>query len=64
MTAFDKVVGLIALACFIGFLSVLGSFVKEPALIVVLVLGVLMAGYDFWIELFRREPRDGEGEAG
>ena len=54
----DRVIGIVALACLAGFLAVLGSFVTEPPLIVVLVLGVLMAGYDFWLELFGRKPEN------
>lgn len=61
MVAFDRIVGIVSLACLIGFLAVLGSFVKEPPLIAVLVLGVLMASYDFWLELFSAKPKNGDG---
>ena len=44
----DAVLSIIALAGFAAFLFVLGWWVREPDLIVVLVIGVVLAAYDFW----------------
>jgi len=61
LVTFDRIIGIISLACLTGFLAVLGSFVREPPLIAVLVLGVIMASYDFWLELFVAKPKNGGG---
>jgi hypothetical protein len=50
----DAILSVIALAGFVAFLFVLGWWVREPDLFVVLVIGVLMAAYDFWRAHHRR----------
>lgn len=44
----DAILSIVALAGFVAFLFVLGWWVREPDLIVVLVIGALLAAYDFW----------------
>jgi hypothetical protein len=44
----DALLSAIALLGFVAFLFVLGWWVREPDLIVVLVIGVALAAYDFW----------------
>ncbi len=44
----DAILSIIALAGFVAFLFILGWWVLEPDLIVVLAIGVVMAAYDFW----------------
>lgn len=43
----DTILAIMALAGFAGFLAVIGAFVPEPALIIVMVISFLMAAYDF-----------------
>ena len=59
MTGLDKTLGIVSLACLAAFLYVLGSYALEPDLIIILVIGMVMAAYDFWIELFARKPDNG-----
>lgn len=61
MTLVDRILGVLALAALIAFLYILGSFVLEPDLIIIIVIGVLMACYDFWLELFAAKPKNGDG---
>ncbi len=44
----DAILSLVALAGFAAFLFVLGWWVREPDLIIVLAIGVALAAYDFW----------------
>jgi hypothetical protein len=44
----DAILSIVALAGFVAFLFVLGWWVREPDLIVVLGIGVVLAAYDFW----------------
>ena len=44
----DAVLSILALAGFVAFLFILGWWVREPDLIIVLAIGVAMAAYDFW----------------
>jgi hypothetical protein len=44
----DAILSILALAGFVAFLFILGWWVRQPDLIVVLAIGVLMATYDFW----------------
>ncbi|MEQ8815163.1 MAG: hypothetical protein RLO51_20340 [Thalassobaculum sp.] len=53
----DRTIGLSALALLIGFMAILIGFVPHPDLIAVIVVVVLMAGYDFYRSLFA--GRDG-----
>jgi hypothetical protein len=50
----DRLLGLIALAFFIGFIGIIALSVKQPALIVVAVIGCALVVYDFWRQLVRR----------
>ncbi len=50
----DKVVAIFALLVFIGFLGILVIWVPEPDLVVVTVVVVAMAIYEFWRSLFGR----------
>lgn len=61
MSRLDRILGIVALASLAAFLYILGSYVREPDLIIMLVIGVAMAGYDFWLELFRGERQGGDG---
>jgi hypothetical protein len=44
----DKVLATIAIACLIGFESVLITYIRELALTIVSVLVLIMATYDFY----------------
>jgi hypothetical protein len=44
----DAILGTLALLGFAAFLFILGYWVREPDLIVVLAIGFAMAAYDFW----------------
>ena len=44
----DVILSILALAGFVAFLFVLGWWVREPDLIVILVIGAALAAYDFW----------------
>jgi hypothetical protein len=44
----DAILSIVALAGFVAFLFVLGWWVREPDLTVVLAIGVALAAYDFW----------------
>lgn len=44
----DAILSILALAGFVAFLSILGWWVREPDLIVVLASGAVMAAWDFW----------------
>ncbi|MBX2854576.1 MAG: hypothetical protein KTR21_06290 [Rhodobacteraceae bacterium] len=50
----DKVMAALALLGFTGFVAVMAWFVREPDLITVIVVCVLMAVYDFYRQLFKR----------
>lgn len=57
MTTLDKILALLGLAAFIGFLAILIGFVPRLDLIVVTAIGVLLAIYDFYLSL-RGRHRD------
>ena len=44
----DAILSIVALAGFTAFLFILGWWVGEPDLTVVLAIGVVLAAYDFW----------------
>ena len=44
----DAVLSIVALACFVAFLFILGWWVREPDLTIVLSIGAVMAAWDFW----------------
>jgi hypothetical protein len=49
----DRMLGLIALAFFIGFIGIIVVSVKQPAMIAVAAIGCGLVLYDFWRQLFR-----------
>jgi len=49
MPLIDKALALLAMALFIGFLGILVWWVREPDLIIVVVVVTVMALYDFWL---------------
>lgn len=51
----DAFLSIVALAGFVVFLFVLGWWVREPDLTVILAIGVAMAAYDFWRAYRSRE---------
>lgn len=54
----DRVLGLVALAFFIGFIGIIVFSVLKPALIVVALIGCGLAVYDIWGQLFQgRKPQ-------
>jgi hypothetical protein len=52
----DKVLAVISLAAFIGFLVVVVTFVGRMNLTIVVIIVIAMAIYDFWRE-FRNQAR-------
>ena len=54
----DKVLVLIAMLGLIAFCGAIVYFVFEPDLVVVLVLCLAMAFWDFWVSVIR--PHDGK----
>ena len=57
MTLLDKFLAVFALLAFVGFLAILIGFVPRLDLIVVVLFGVLLAVYDFYLSL-RGQHRD------
>ena len=49
----DKFLAALALAVLIGFIGILLWFVAKPNLIVITVLVLCLAVYDFWRQMFR-----------
>jgi hypothetical protein len=56
----DYILGLLALAAFVAFTSVVAIFVPSIDLIIVLALCSLMAAWDFWTTLRGRSRRRNE----
>lgn len=54
----DRVIALVALAVFIGFMLILVGFVTDVDLIVVVVVVSVMAAYDFFLTAFKRSNGD------
>ena len=50
----DYILGILALVAFIAFASVIAYFVPSPDLVIVIALCSLMAAWDFWVVLRRR----------
>ena len=44
----DAILSTLALAGFALFVGIIGWFVREPDLIILLILGVGLAAFDFW----------------
>ncbi|MCB1505653.1 MAG: hypothetical protein KDJ47_11815 [Hyphomicrobiaceae bacterium] len=49
---YDKILALISFAMFAVFLAILGIWVESTSLKIVLIITVLMCGYDFWRDAF------------
>ncbi|MBZ8131932.1 hypothetical protein [Afifella sp. IM 167] len=49
----DRIIAFLALACFAAFLFIVAWWVREPDLILVLLVVVAMIAYDFWIHPWR-----------
>lgn len=49
----DKVIGIAAIAVLIGFMGILVGFVPDVDLVIVVVVVVAMAGYDFYLTIFK-----------
>jgi len=49
----DKILALVALAALVGSLGILVIFVPEPDLIIVTLIALALAAYDFYLSLFR-----------
>jgi len=48
----DKVIAVVAMACLIAFMAIVVVHVNRWNLTLVTVVGLLLAAYDFWRELF------------
>ncbi len=57
---FDKLMALFSFVLFAVFLAVLGIWVESVSLKVVLIITVLMCGYDFWLDAFSRKKSDSD----
>ena len=49
----DKVFAAVSIGLLIAFLGVVVAFVREIDLAIVILLGIGLAGYDFWTSIFR-----------
>ena len=54
----EKIVGVLAMAVLLCFLGILVAFVREPALIVVIAIVVVMGAADFYFTLFKDRKSD------
>lgn len=52
MNALDWICSVIGIAAFAVFLGVVAAFVPQPALVIVIAIGILMAAFDFWVRPF------------
>ena len=50
----DKIIGLSAIVVLIAFMGILIGFVPDIDLVLVIAIVVAMAGYDFYISLFKK----------
>lgn len=60
MDLVERIVAGLALALFVAFSFVLFYFVPDIDLAITLAVVSAMAGYDFWLYLWRPAPRSGE----
>ncbi len=58
---YDKILAIFSFALFATFLAILGIWVESISLKVVLVITVVMCGYDFWLDAFA-VPKKGSGK--
>lgn len=56
----DKLLALISIACFVGFVGILIYYVTEPDLTIICLGVVAMALFDFFL-LTRGKPKAGSG---
>ncbi|MGI9384195.1 MAG: hypothetical protein ACR2PO_13655 [Methyloligellaceae bacterium] len=56
----DKILVIISLLAVIAFCGTVVVYVAEPDLMIVTVLVLLMAGYEFWSEVFRKKNGNGD----
>ena len=50
---FDKVLAVLSVACLIGFMGIIIWFVPDPDLVIVTIIVLAMAVYDFYRDAFR-----------
>lgn len=50
----EKIIGIAAFAVLVGFMAILFGFVPDVDLAIVVVVVALLAGYDFYLMLFKR----------
>lgn len=55
----DKIVGIAAFAVLVGFMLILFGFVPDVDLAIVIVVVALLAGYDFYLMLFKKTGNGG-----
>ena len=53
-----KIIALLALACLVAFTGIVLAFVSEPDLIIITVVVLMMAAYDFYLQIFRAPKGD------
>ena len=58
----DKILVIVSMLAVIAFCGTVVYFVAEPDLMVVTVLVLLMAGHDFWSDVFRKKKRNGNDD--
>jgi len=54
----DKIIAVVAILCLVFFMSIILVYVERWNLALVTAVGLAMAAYDFWRELFRRRNGD------
>jgi fatty acid desaturase len=54
----DKILATLAIAVLLGFIGILLWFVAKPNLIIITVLVLCLAVYDFWRQMYR-DGREG-----
>ena len=59
----DRILLIVSLAMLFAFMGVVATFVDEPDLWMVIILGLGLAVYDFWTTV-RAAKRPGNGGAG
>ena len=57
----DNLFAAVALALLVGFLGIIAWKVPQLPLIIVISVVLLMAVFDFWLELRRRRRKQGDG---
>ena len=53
----DRILALVSFLSLVFFLAILVYYIREPDLTVVVVIGIVMAAYDFWRELAKSRDR-------